>query len=1030
MGTKVQYKSAFPGYCSMRDLNEDCNSFSWPPYYGDKTLPNGQYYNGVSPRAVVDACQGYDKDILKQTMLEHEHIFKDQVHQLHRLYRIQRDMMDEIKMKERQMNHISAETSLSSSPLASQVTFEDARRWHIPSFPLVNSVCARPSISGCESSHTPLSFMKGSTIQDGSFPSQNGGSLKSVEVVDYRPAKVRRKMIDLQLPADEYIDTEEENRDTTITSMSSLFPNGNDKVGLENGPKLFLGDSGKSVSQVDPLTFKSSMRSTNTLADLNEPVQVENTTGSVYVDLLGKGSSRRNNHDLDPSSNPDLKLLDLPNYISVDSHHRSIKMSINNQFLENKGRAKGFLPHVLEAELGKSYLKSASQGSDPEKFLSEKAQRPPTFLPADESKVDLFRGKTVCDLEISERNPESSSINPGSAVTSSVPSSDLFTSPGSVKPWPHPVSYWEKPYGSLSQNPVFFQAQPFLSSGGSSSKNCAISIQSNGFFGRDLLNQNGFCHGSSSGSKESAVQFTSASSNHLHSGNSNGTAYGSSKLSNSSDSTNMKVAKGMNLNIPLSNGSPNALALRGLESDGGRKQEGHLTGLPWLRAKPASKNENSAAGRDLHNNETSNSFIQKLSKNSHSVSCSSNVEVSRNIKMSDCLSNEKILGAPIFERNHVSKEHSSQAPFPFVSISQPSGRETENIRRNRLPDINLPCDDTVPQSSQDFSAEVVFVQEADTKVASFRQQIDLNLCATEEGSSFVPSVPDSDVRMPRGIDLEALPPLVPESEDDAVYGVELLEKAPETSKQSSELNVDESVQSAAEAIVAISSYGPPPSNCNGNTSETSSSNPLNWFVEVVVDIGNGLDTFLRSKDFQELDDSPSSEEIDDFELMTLQLAETTEEDYMPKPLVPENFNKLEEAGTSLLTNNRPTRKGQGRRGRQRRDFQRDILPGLASLSRHEVTEDLQTFGGLMRATGHLWHSGLTRRNATRSGSGRGRRRSITSPPGPPDDLTAVGTTAYTPINNIQVALEGWGKAPRRPRRQRCPAGNPPSIALT
>lgn len=63
----------------MRDLNEDSNSSSWPLFYGDKTLTSGQYYNGYIQRTVTNACPGYDKDSLKQKMLEHEATFKNQV---------------------------------------------------------------------------------------------------------------------------------------------------------------------------------------------------------------------------------------------------------------------------------------------------------------------------------------------------------------------------------------------------------------------------------------------------------------------------------------------------------------------------------------------------------------------------------------------------------------------------------------------------------------------------------------------------------------------------------------------------------------------------------------------------------------------------------------------------------------------------------------------------------------------------------------------------------------------------------------
>lgn len=63
----------------MRDLNEDCNSSSWPLFYGDKTSTNGQCYNLFVPTTVTDRYLGYDKDALKQKILEHEAIFKNQV---------------------------------------------------------------------------------------------------------------------------------------------------------------------------------------------------------------------------------------------------------------------------------------------------------------------------------------------------------------------------------------------------------------------------------------------------------------------------------------------------------------------------------------------------------------------------------------------------------------------------------------------------------------------------------------------------------------------------------------------------------------------------------------------------------------------------------------------------------------------------------------------------------------------------------------------------------------------------------------
>ncbi|KAF8077053.1 hypothetical protein N665_1064s0001, partial [Sinapis alba] len=142
--------------------------------------------------------------------------------------------------------------------------------------------------------------------------------------------------------------------------------------------------------------------------------------------------------------------------------------------------------------------------------------------------------------------------------------------------------------------------------------------------------------------------------------------------------------------------------------------------------------------------------------------------------------------------------------------------------------------------------------------------------------------------------------------------------------------------------------------------------------------------------------------------------------------------KFDGTDSTGITANRP-RRGQARRGRPRRDFQRDVLPGLTSLSRVEVTEDLQMFEGIMKATGYNWNSGVARRSSNRGGSSRGRKRLVSNV-----NRALVCSSLEQPIDNSNVqmvgledrSLTGWGNATRRPRRQRCPAGIPPTVVLT
>ncbi|KAJ1395916.1 hypothetical protein SESBI_33002 [Sesbania bispinosa] len=1084
MGTKVQ---SLPGYYSMRDLNEESSSCGWSPFYGDKTLANGQYYHNYLPSAAADVCSAYDKDIVKQMMLEHEAIFKNQVFELHRLYKIQRDLMDEVKMKELHKTQMSVETSFSTGHLASQITSEDGKKWHIPSFPIIgSSACARPSISGVEGIHSPMGSNKGISKQPCLFPSPDGSSSKDVEVLESRPSKVRRKMFDLHLPADEYLDTEETERfsDEKISGTTKFLPDRSCTHGKIDDAKLFCDNGGKTGSQEDTSRSEQSLRSRNGLADLNEPFQVEETNDAEYVPPPNHNHYQGATECSDLSAKQKSRLFGLPREDLLNSSHGTDGWARNNGYLENDGSGKVWISST-EAGQSKSTLKPIPPvlkqeqpllSSQTRQDALSKSHEPKSDYPTNRSKADLWRERTVSGLDISERNHEYSTDKHPESVKSShepglfafAPSSDL------AKSWSH--SSWEMASGSLNQKlmSVHQTPPPCLNASGALSRS-SLSHQSNGILGdswplniNSRLNpgfqceaslQNGFYPGTSSGSRELSANISSISYDYLNHNNdckkipehfNNGSLnYYKSSSSNCND---MKSGKDINLNVLLSNGSSNNLVTQSALGiiDREQKHDEQLAVLPWLRAKIC-KNEAQNAGRSLAAGELCFSQVASLSNKDetgkgssgkvlHKVTsglCSNDIEP-RRTEASERSSNKKILGVPIFDMPHISAKESSSLTSPSVSIPNPSDVElVENNRKTKLLDINLPFDADVLEFDKQAVTEIVVCKKgSSTTEANSRNQIDLNLIMSED-EEFLTTIPTTNVKMKAEIDLEA--PAVPEIEEYAIPEENQLETplvSPLGPQDTIEQPQDESMKSAAEAIVAISSLC-----CNqvddviSSPSERPMADPLGWFADVVSSCADDLQ---RKSDNMREKDVENTEGMDYFESMTLKLTETKEEDYMPKPLVPENF-KVEETGTSLLPTR--TRKGPARRGRQRRDFQRDILPGLTSLSRHEVTEDLQTFGGLMKATGHAWHSGLNRRNSSRNGCGRGRRRSqpqvTPSPPPPPPPPVATAETC-TPLvqqlNNIEVGLEdrsltGWGKTTRRPRRQRCPAGNPPSIRL-
>ncbi|KAF5793867.1 hypothetical protein HanRHA438_Chr08g0332651 [Helianthus annuus] len=823
MGTEVHCKSSFEEYYSMRDVNEDSNSSNWRIFYGEKGLTNGHYYNGFTPRTVADADTEGDKDALKQKMLEHEAIFKNQVYELHRLYGRQRDMMEEFKRNEYHKHRISIDTSSSSSLLPSQKPYEDGQKWQIPNFPMVNSCATRPSIFGADISNSPISCSK---------DINNNNNSKDCEIMESRPSKVRKKLFDLELLPDDNVDHEDEESSYKDTSLGQCF------------------------------------RGSNGLADLNEPVNVDEPIAHGPVDGLG------------PSAKPNGSPFHGP---TRELFEKSQNGAINPLLLDRKGNGRDWLSNTRET-----------------------------------GNVQLTR--------VQDNSRFTPMPFPNSYTSTSYP----YTNPTDL------VNSWGKSNGSLTHKLTSYQKQPsFLSSPQSHVVfEDKWRMNMNGCY-----TPNGFYHGPSSGSRDPFTRLPYGGFDH--------------RSSNNVDRS-QKIVKGSNF-IDLTDTTKGV----DLNNDNKSSRKCDQTVLPWLHVKP-DVNKNDSRCDDHRGN------------------------------------NGKILGFPVFGNSCVTRNDSSSLVSTSASLrcSRESGKiktETEN----RGFDINVAWED--PANKQiDMGDDDILDKKPDTETDKVKNNFDLNSCLTEVEdvviAECVKNSSDKPKKITLDIDLEA--PAVPEDDEEEAIVDELLAKV------------------AAEAIVEMTGISGQQDQV-GSTSDVAvcsdDNDGLLWFVQVIENAGL------------------VANEMDEFEELTLQQELTKEEDYMPKPLAPD-FPEPDEAGPS----SGPTRprRGQARRGRPRRDFQRDILPGLVSLSRHEVTEDLQIFGGLMRATGHSWNVGPTRRNGT-----RGRRKSVAvvveppppaaspPPPPPPPPLPP-------PTLSEERSLTGWGKTTRRPRRQRCAAGTSVAVPLT
>lgn len=275
--------------------------------------------------------------------------------------------------------------------------------------------------------------------------------------------------------------------------------------------------------------------------------------------------------------------------------------------------------------------------------------------------------------------------------------------------------------------------------------------------------------------------------------------------------------------------------------------------------------------------------------------------------------------------------------------------------------INEVNDGTSAKQNLGFPISDVLQGSSIGGMSDLRHCIDLNLSLDDEDAPSAPYLPPAVVKMATTeIDLEASIVIESPKGDES---------------KNLELECD---KIAAEAMMAISALSP----------ESGSIDSLKWFAEIVC-----------------VESSTIPDGMDYFEYMTLKLEDTKKEDYHYEPFVL-NSPSGDETGATQTKRSR-------RRGRQRKDFQRGILPGLVTLSRLQVTEDFQAFDELLKA------GGLSQRSSSRNGRGRRRPGGATTSP---MVKTHCSTEAEQPICQLEErsTLAGWGKRTRRLPRQRCP----------
>ncbi|XVE56872.1 hypothetical protein DITRI_Ditri04bG0045200 [Diplodiscus trichospermus] len=1008
MQADMQNKSLFSRCYTAWDLNLDANGAVWPTDHVDRILKNRQYNGTWTPSSDLNML--YNKDLLAQTMLKHEAEFRDQIHELHRLYRRQKELMDEMKKNDLYKHHRSLET-LQPNHVLSPKSSDYVPIPHYVSTSTSHVHC-QPPISEAKGSLLHLHSNDGNRGQAGLDPTCRVNSSKAFEFMESNCRKFGKKILDLELPADEYFDSEEEGFSEVkmAPEVTDIPTNVLEKVPevRDRGNKV-LSVSGSGCDSFSPAISSK----TKVMDDLNIPVKlVEDII--PFSDFQDPVIGNRETSLQDPfgKSNSNFQVLSgevIPN----SQMTRGPETTLEILPLSERKMQRQQIPCNDKSGQGKNDLNSLPQdlyteNSSVEHTKNEQAQ---------DCAIPHCFGDT--DGKLQDDNTQHVAKDISASTYKTVATSDMFSS-GQIVPLADTmkselssVSSWQH---SFQRSPMEVQALPCFK--GKSSKSFTVSP---GLTGNELfLGKNFLCsprlpsatfpQASSQNDFQLEGQPSSTSSVSLNCNNNYDFAYELSPVEYSKDFENVRSVKSLDLNFVLPSFSTNVAGSQDVSYIHGENTFQKSAGCYPQIAKTAIHDLKSAERRNL------SIPLESVLKQANSL-CVHDAALEK-AEASNSLDFKRILGFHTYNKPPIANGQCSSHVSPTRNHADSFAKEDiKDKGKDRIPDINLEFDH-VPHKEKELAKIESVAESEPCETYGGYGVIDLNSCLSMDEPMLMAS---------HSIEMDLEPPASPENKECSPPRGESDENQLETaslfSGQEDRDLQEELVRNAVEAIVSISSSEIQTCLDCTTCEPLKACNSLYWFARVASSVvdgpGSEFGVNIGVKDYGDNEDY-LSDGIDYFEAMTLNLTEIKVE----QSWYESNRQKEEEQSAILVTNQ--SKRGRTRRGRQqRKDFQSEILPSLASLSRCEVTEDLQTIGGLIEAAGAQWES-VSSRNAGRNGYTKGRRRSNARASNIMErsmNMLLKQQSGDSEVGIQQGKLLEWGKITRRRRGPRCPSSN-------
>ncbi|CAN1137950.1 hypothetical protein LINPERPRIM_LOCUS23190 [Linum perenne] len=836
------------------------------------------------------------KEMVKQTMLQQESVFKDQVHSLHCLYDRQREMLNQMRSMQLNTHHPQLEM-LQSNPMLSQFSCERQKTYPVAPMPWLTCAASQSSVSAVRNNLIDLNHSDGDASTGVCNPVQAQDHANEPLVLESKFKRYGKKILDLERPAEEYIDGEEGLH--LVVEAEGLLKESSGGF-LKSNTESSFGIMDLNLEYQEGEMFQALPVKSECLADLNEPAQLEDETRPASdilkqpLELAADGSS----------DNENTASVGLKPSVDVVNGDRESCMGISDL---NCTRLED---NVFEdSKCGQSH--ELADLSEPSKYEEDTDPKSSAFIGSNPGQVFVDQLVKV-DSNLQDNQPEVSDKEGSNESCSSALEVDQSETEDELEELPSNNDRAGE--NSRDSNSLSGEMTSTLSENTEQVEQVPLA--------RTVVRRSGRLRWERLGSLLTASGHTSAKRN---------------RNRNRCMMTFPEI-------------------VQALPCDKSHLYSGEMT-KPRQRAINVAK-----PGCDK--------IIKHRRK--RKLTCHSNASTDHE-----------------FEEEH--------------------GGSRKSIKV----DIN-------PSDSQDLHSMLTENEPNGKALPSLC--INMNPCTNEDESASTPSSLSREVHL--------VAPQGGESMETSQLRGDLKENLLQTTvKSSGEEDVDVDVlmapvRAAAEVLVFISSQVPAVPACTEgvmfSSSEILNVQSLYCLASVAASVTDDLEAdygLSLSRDGAGL----TSDETDYFEAMTLKLPEIEEEEYHCSNVK----NQLE--GKPFLANSpiqEPRKGGTTRRGKlQKRDFQSEILPSLVSLSRYEVTEDLQVIGNIPTVARSRSNTSL--RKAIRNeqtmfpamGKKRQKKRASESAP------NLINRTSCLMELGSSTVEEGWtidwGKVTRRRRGQRC-----------